>query len=930
MRLGAEALLSATRKLPEAELAPDEWLRLEKIFQSALELEPAKRAAYLAEACGDDEALRNEVESLLVYQGAAGGLIQGAIHEAAGLLPNDTKARFTSGTTLNKRYRIIGLLGKGGMGEVYRADDLKLGQPVALKFLTEKLSQDKSMLARFHSEVSMAHRVTHTNVCRVHDIGEVTTSSGNLHFLSMEYVDGEDLSSLLRRIGRLPSDKAVEIATQLCAGLAAAHEAGVLHRDLKPANVMIDGKGRVRITDFGLAGFAEQIKGNEVMASTPAYMSPEQFAGKEVTTKSDIYALGLVLYEIFTGKRVFDGGSLDELKRMHESSAPATPSSWVKNIDPLVERVILRCLEKDPAKRLSSAKQVADALPGGDPLAAALAMGETPSPEMVAAAGSKTGMKPMYAVACLITIIAGLFVIAVLNEKALPTTILLRQNSPEELAHKARELARQVGYAERPVDSAFGYYYDNDYAQYQRQQIAHEKQWELVAKGLSANKYWYRQSPRYLQSWLEDGWIRDDDPPSDTSGMVSVYLDLYGRLNWFAAVPPQVDQTHDTLPPDWTPLFSAAELDPALLTSTEPQWTPLAACDLRLAWKGTHPAFPEIPVRVEAAAFHGKVVYFQIIWPWTQPWRTQEYQASTGRWIWTVFFGLFFFLSFGALLLAFQNFRHGRGDRRGAIRLAAFIFSAQFLSWLFGANHIPGLSELFSLFIQGISPALFWAALAWVLYLALEPYVRKRWPSVLISWGRIWSGNLRDPLACRDLLLGVLCAITLKVVELIHHLAASQVYGLQNSARYSLPGLRFLIGSNLNSLRLYTIASLIALFLIFLMRIITRREWITITLFALIGASLGFTGPNPVTAALLIGITWLLYGFILLRVGFLAFAVTVFVQLSLLTFPITLHFSAWYTSYSLVIVGTILVLVIYAFHSSLGGQKVFTGKLLEE
>ena len=406
LRLGAEALLSATRPLPDAPLAPDQWQRIEKLFQSALELEPAHRAAFLAQACGDDEALRHEVESLLVYQAAAGGVIQGAVHEAAGLLPNDEKARFTPGTTLNKRYRILGQLGKGGMGEVYRADDLKLGQPVDLKFLTAKLSQDKAMLARFHSEVAMAHRVTHPNVCRVHDIGEVTTSAGNLHFLSMEYVDGEDLSSLLRRIGRLPSDKAVEIANQLCAGLAAAHEAGVLHRDLKPANVMIDGKGRVRITDFGLAGFAEQITGNEVFAGTPAYMSPEQFAGKEVTTKSDIYALGLVLYEVFTGKRVFEAGSLEELKQMHASSAPPTPSSWVKDIDPLVERVILRCLEKDPAKRLASAKQVADALPGGDPLAAALAMGETPSPEMIAAAGEKTGLRPAIAVACLAAIIA--------------------------------------------------------------------------------------------------------------------------------------------------------------------------------------------------------------------------------------------------------------------------------------------------------------------------------------------------------------------------------------------------------------------------------------------------------------------------------------------------------------------------------------------
>lgn len=143
----------------------------------------------------------------------------------------------------------------------------------------------------------------------------------------------------------------------------------------------------MRITDFGLAGFAEQISGNEVFAGTPAYMSPEQFAGREVTTKSDIYALGLVLYEIFTGKKVFEGGALDELRRMHESGSPTNPSSWVKDLDPLVERVILRCLEKDPTKRLSSAKRVADALPGGDPLAAALAMGETPSPEMVAAAG---------------------------------------------------------------------------------------------------------------------------------------------------------------------------------------------------------------------------------------------------------------------------------------------------------------------------------------------------------------------------------------------------------------------------------------------------------------------------------------------------------------------------------------------------------------
>ncbi|HVS83559.1 MAG TPA: serine/threonine-protein kinase, partial [Pyrinomonadaceae bacterium] len=159
-------------------------------------------------------------------------------------------ARFVPGTILAERYRIVGLLGKGGMGEVYRADDLKLGQAVALKFLPDHLLSDGAALARFHREVRVARQVSHRNVCRVYDIGEVD----GRHFLSMEYIKGEELSSLLRRIGRLPQDKAIQIARQMCAGLAAAHEVGVLHRDLKPSNVMIDENGNVRITDFGLAG----------------------------------------------------------------------------------------------------------------------------------------------------------------------------------------------------------------------------------------------------------------------------------------------------------------------------------------------------------------------------------------------------------------------------------------------------------------------------------------------------------------------------------------------------------------------------------------------------------------------------------------------------------------------------------------------------
>src|SRR5215831_16456565 len=201
---------------------------------------------------------------------------------------------FAPGTILSDRYRIIGLIGHGGMGEVYRADDLKLGQPVALKFLPRALAADPVRRERFFAEVRITRQLSHPNICRVYDIAEFDGQ----HFLSMEYIDGEDLASLIKRIGYLSNEKALEIARQLAAGLAAAHDRGVLHRDLKPANIMLDGHGRVRITDFGLAIVAADETQAAEIVGTPAYMAPEQFAGKGASVRSDIYALGLVLYEV--------------------------------------------------------------------------------------------------------------------------------------------------------------------------------------------------------------------------------------------------------------------------------------------------------------------------------------------------------------------------------------------------------------------------------------------------------------------------------------------------------------------------------------------------------------------------------------------------------------------------------------------------------
>ena len=264
--------------------------------------------------------------------------------------------RFAAGEVLADRYLIVDLLGRGGMGEVYSADDLKLLQRVALKFLPHAADDDPAALAQFLDEVKIARQITHPNVCRVFDIGEASGS----HFLSMEHIEGEDLASRLERIGRLSPEQALEIGRQLCAGLEAVHERGILHRDLKPSNVLLDRDDRVRLTDFGMAAAA----GEATRGGTPPYMAPELWQGHQGSVESDVYALGLVVYEMFTGRRAFRAGSLTEMARMHTEMPPIPPSDLAPDIDASVEQVILRCLEKSPERRPASARAVAERLAG--------------------------------------------------------------------------------------------------------------------------------------------------------------------------------------------------------------------------------------------------------------------------------------------------------------------------------------------------------------------------------------------------------------------------------------------------------------------------------------------------------------------------------------------------------------------------------------
>ena len=844
---------------------------------------------------------------------------------------SSTEGRFAAGTLLAARYQIIGLLGKGGMGEVYRANDLTLDQPVALKFLPEAMTRDAGMLARFHSEVRIARQVSHPNVCRVHDIGEVDGQP----YLSMEYIDGEDLGSLLRRIGRLSADKAVEFARRICAGLAAAHDKGVLHRDLKPSNIMIDGEGRVFITDFGLAAAARELRGSEARQGTPAYMAPEQLAGSEVTARSDIYALGLVLYEMFAGKRPFEAPTLPEMLRLQQHSSPASLTSIVRDLDPAVERVIQRCLAADPRERPASALAVAASLPGGDPLAAALAAGETPSPDLVAAAGQSVGIRPVVALICLAATIAGLAGAMLLGSQVQMINRTPMDNPPDVLIQKARDLARELGYTAKPASTAHGFVYDRDYLQYVERTDPSPTRWARLNTGQPPPiVFWYRQSPRPLRPEAFGlGLVTPADPPPTVTGMLSVYLDPQGRLVQFAAVPPQVDDTPaPAAQPDWTRLFEAAGLDMTRFSGTAPKWTPLGICDARAAWTGAYPGQPSDSLRVEAASWRGRPIYFQIIGPWTRPERMQSFQLTAGvRAEEIAGVTLSLLLLVAAALLARRNARQGRGDRSGAFRLAALTGAVYMLIWIFGGSHVTDLGEL-RLFGGACGYALLLGTGVWMLYMAVEPFVRRRWPHSMITWNRLLAGSFRDPLVGRDLLVGV----TLGVAGAL--LAGSDQFIMMRFG--ATPSTTVIPAALLDVRRAIamflvvfpnTVAeTLIWFLLLFILRTILRRDWLAAAAFVLLFtafSALASSGPLALEVVFS-AIEMTLIVFIMLRFGLVALIASAFAYMLLMLFPITADFSAWYAGTSLFALLSLAALAGYAFHAALAGRPLFRGEEL--
>ncbi|MGD2246060.1 MAG: protein kinase [Candidatus Aminicenantes bacterium] len=270
------------------------------------------------------------------------------------------KEELTTGSTFAGRYQIIEELGKGGMGKVYKALDKDINEKVALKLIKPEISADKNTIKRFQNELKYARKISHRNVCRMYDLNK---EKGN-YYITMEYVSGEDLKSFIRRAAPLSTARTVSIAKQICEGLAEAHGLEVVHRDLKPSNIMIDDHGNARIMDFGIARTirGEGITGSGVMIGTPEYMSPEQAEVKEVDQRSDIYSLGVILYEMVTGRIPFEGETPLGIAMKHKNEIPKDPKELNAQIPDNLSRVILRCLEKEKENRYQSAGEVLSVL----------------------------------------------------------------------------------------------------------------------------------------------------------------------------------------------------------------------------------------------------------------------------------------------------------------------------------------------------------------------------------------------------------------------------------------------------------------------------------------------------------------------------------------------------------------------------------------
>jgi serine/threonine-protein kinase len=860
-----------------------------------------------------------------------------------GGVPNTSRPgadHFAPGTILADRYRIVALLGRGGMGHVYRAEDMKLGQTVALKFLPPSMTGNARHLELMLSEVRLARQVSSPYVCRVHDIVE----SDGLRFLSMEYVDGENLAGLLRRIRRLPPDRAQEIAWQICEGLGAAHAMGVLHRDLKPANLMIDGLGRPKITDFGLALDVEDAAAKSEVAGTPGYIAPEVALGLPVSVQSDLYGLGAILYEIYTGHRAVEGATPG---KPGQGSSSRISTHFPKDVPKPVQLIIQRCLEPDPAQRPRSAKEVSAAFPVRDTLALAEAAGETPSPEMVAAAGSDEPLALWKAWSLLLFIFASIALLPYGSKWLFTPSLSPWAGPPQHFETLTQSLLKQLGYNAAPSDS-YSYFTTNDAliadhlhkadrgdvnagkgaATSREAGLAYEQGLDLYLHRQRATGLLEANDPFNNLDW--------NDPPVDQPGMVNVEFDSRGHLLNFLAIPArEVPATDPVREPDWRAAFAAAGLNPAQMEEVPAAVVPAVPFDWRKQWRGALPGYPATQVQVVATGFDGKLTSFRVFGPWDS---VDDSQKSTLNAWWM---GAWSLLPIGGTLVlgffAVRNWRRDRADTTGAFRLAATVVALYFFHCALLMRYSPDTLMLMTRLADFLGMALLWGGLCGTAYLAIEPYLRRKMPRLLISWTRVLKGQVRNPLVGKDLLAGIALFTAEYPFGILFlawnaHARTAHNFPVTGFTERALYEPLAWLGAVFADVYFSIYLGLFVLAIYFVFRAVFRVRWLAV---AALGVFLFFFGGGPphyssldfILINLAIGGLCMICA---LRFGLLTTIVFELIGSLLFSGPITFNFSDWFTPATLANLGLVMALAIFAFWTAIGDQRIFGNFKLDD
>ena len=450
--------------------------------------------------------------------------------------------------------------------------------------------------------------------------------------------------------------------------------------------------------------------------------------------------------------------------------------------------------------------------------------------------------------------------------------------------------------------------------------------WEKLASGRpAAVQFWYRQSPRALVSTAISGRVFQANPPQDTSGMAGVRFDAKGRLIDFYAVPPQLEEPPGPLEaPDWNPLFQEAKLDLERFSPVASRWTPPFMADVRSAWEGRYAERPEITVRVEAAAYRGRPVMFRLVHPWTPPERMEAFRPTrelaiannTG----TV---LFISAVVASCVLAWRNLKAGRSDRRGALRLTAAAFVLEIAAWALRASHVADFNTELALLSRGAGSALLYAGVLGLLYLALEPYVRRSWPDSLISWTRLLSGRLGDPLVGSHVLIGIAYGVASGLLLLATRILV--VLAKEPPPRPAFGNLDALLGVPDTAYVVLARTSIsvgisLLLALLFVgVKAVLRREWLTAVVILAVGSvpdALG-SGVSPAVAIPAVMLYLSLSVLALARQGLLSVMASMLVLGLLVNLPLSLELAQWYALPTLIVGFVIAALCAWSARAAL-------------